>query len=268
MTQKLQHSSGPGTEGDSALTDANDWADYYSGLDFARLERATRQPCRIDKWLKEKTGKIFELGCGESFVLARSAYLGWEVSGVDFNQKALTSLQSFLDSKKYKSGPLINADIFRYDCDHLSGTQDILVSFGFLEHFKDPKQILKKWIKVLKPGGLVISIIPNLFSFNAGIFKKFDRDFWDMHIAFSPESLGAFHTSIGLMPLRPADYTGKYNIHSLIPWEKIEDRIQNRWAFKILKYSATYGLESMLQLLPDHGLRSINPLIMGIYVKK
>lgn len=268
MSKKIQNSSGPETVRDSALTDANDWADYYSGLDFARLERATKQPCRIDKWLQEKKGKIFELGCGESFVLARSAYLGWEVSGVDFNQKALASLRSFLDSKKYNSGSLINADIFQYDCDHLSETQDILVSFGFLEHFKEPAKILEKWIQVLKPGGLVISIIPNLFSFNAAIFKRFDPDFWDMHIAYSPESLEAFHTSIGLTPLKTADYTGKYNIHMLIPWEKIENKIQNRSIFKTIKYTANYGLGNLLQLLPSHGLRSVNPIIMGVYLKK
>ncbi len=268
MTQKIQGGSGSETARDSALTNANDWADYYSGLDFARLERATKQPCRIDKWLKEKTGKIFELGCGGSSLLARSACLGWEVSGIDFNQAALAHLQSFLKSKEYRHSHLINADIFKYDCGHLSETYDILVSFGFLEHFNNPTQILKKWTKIVRPGGLVISIIPNLYSFNAGIFKKFDPDFWNMHVVFSPENFESFHISIGLTPLRSADYMGKYNIHMLIPWEKIENKIQNKWIFKIIKYAANFGIGSVLRLLPDHGMRSINPLIMGVYIKK
>lgn len=259
---------GKAAEAGSALTKADDWGEYYAGLDLARLERATKLPCRIDRWLNERTGRIFELGCGGSSLLARSAELGWEVSGIDFNKGALSSLRAFLKSKGYKHSNLIHSDIFRYDCSQLSGQYDILVSFGFLEHFKDPRPILEKWVSIVRPGGLVISIIPNLFSVNAAVFKRLDPEFWKMHVPFPPEALESFHSGLGLTPILSAHYFGKYNVHSLIPWEKIEERIRPRLAFKLLKYAANFGVGSALRLLPDHGLRPINPLIMGVYLKK
>lgn len=48
---------------------------------------------------------------------------------------------------------------------------DIVCSFGFLEHFKDTKNILEKHLKLLKKGGTLLITIPNFRGLN-GLFQK------------------------------------------------------------------------------------------------
>jgi len=74
-----------------------------------------------------------------------------------------------------------------------------------------------------------------------------------------------FHLKAGLIPVKQAGYAGKYDVHMLIPWPKIEQSIGNRPIFKVVKYFASYGVETVLGLLPRSDLRLFNPRVVGVY---
>jgi len=253
---------------EASLTNEGDWAQYYSGRQFDLVERLAGMPSLIDEYLKGKPGRIFEMGCGGSHLLARSAMLGWEVGGIDFNNKALALISDYLALRNYENRNILFGDIFSYDYSELEDYYDILVSYGFLEHFTDPHLILSKWKNILAEKGMVISIIPNLYSVNALLMKKFDPVFWSQHIPYSPTDMDQFHTDAGLVPLRKAQYLGHYDILMLIPWSKIQQKINNIIVFKIIKYMAYYGVERLLRILPASNMRRFNSFVMGVYVKE
>jgi 2-polyprenyl-3-methyl-5-hydroxy-6-metoxy-1,4-benzoquinol methylase len=41
-------------------------------------------------------------------------------------------------------------------------TFDLVASFGFIEHFSDPRDVLEKHLELLRPGGLLVVTVPNL----------------------------------------------------------------------------------------------------------
>jgi 2-polyprenyl-3-methyl-5-hydroxy-6-metoxy-1,4-benzoquinol methylase len=107
-----QETLGDDKQIEGVLTSVEDWSKYYEDRSLDEIERLAGLPSIIDDYLKIKNGKIFELGCGGSYLLARSAQLGWEVGGIDFNPVALNLIKTYLIRKGYRSDKLICNDIF------------------------------------------------------------------------------------------------------------------------------------------------------------
>ncbi len=82
----------------NSLTESDDWNKYYSNREYRSIEQSAERQSIIEGFLKNNTGKIFELGCGQSQTLARSIMLGWDVGGIDFNSNALLPLRMYLKS--------------------------------------------------------------------------------------------------------------------------------------------------------------------------
>jgi SAM-dependent methyltransferase len=253
----------------SQLTTERDWTAYYGRLaDPEWLERESRRPTVFDTFILGRAGVMFELGCAASQLLARSASAGWLVSGIDFSAPGLDFLRAYLRRHALTHGPLIHGDVFATDTRSVRGTADCLVSVGFLEHFMQPAVLLRKWSEVLKPGGMVLSAIPNLESINAPVFERLDPVFWNQHVVYDPESMDAFHREAGLEPVRPAAYAGRYDIHMLIPWERIAALFPHPQLYRAFKLATYYGIGQPLARLPIRPGRRLSPYILGVYRKK
>lgn len=98
----------------------------------------------------EKKGKIFELGFGGSILLSRSAFLGWQVGGIDFNQDAVALTKTYFEQQNMDTSELFFGSAMNFDSAQVDGAYDILISNGFLEHFVDPSILLAKWSSILK----------------------------------------------------------------------------------------------------------------------
>lgn len=193
--------------------------------------------------------------------------MGWQVGGIDFNPNALRLIRDCLARKNHNTQYLFCADVFTYDESALQEKADILASFGFLEHFRNPETILAKWKNVLRDDGLVISIIPNLYSINAPLMKKFDPEFWAQHVQYTPEAMDRFHKEAGLKPVVSAHYTGRYDLDMLTPWDKIYQAINNRILGKLVRYFSFFVIAKLLGLLPKSGSKLANSYIIGVYKK-
>jgi 2-polyprenyl-3-methyl-5-hydroxy-6-metoxy-1,4-benzoquinol methylase len=207
------------------------------------------------------------LGCGGSPLLARSNLLGWEVGGIDFNADALELIRNYLIQAGHKCEDLVHGDAFTHDTSRFDGRYDLLLSFGFLEHFMNPSALLSKWKSILAARGKVVSIIPNLFSVNSFLMRKFDPAFWAQHVRYSPRDMDRFHAEAGLEPVRKARYCGTYDIHMLIPWARIRQQIGDGIVFKSIKYVSYFGIGKLLGLLPPSGLKPVNSFVMGVYAR-
>jgi len=73
---------------------------------------------------------------------------------------------------------LIETDLFSYDPEDML---DLCVSSGFIEHFSDTKDLIQRHINFLKPGGILLIIVPNFLGVNGWFNKKFDFPSFEKH---------------------------------------------------------------------------------------
>jgi 2-polyprenyl-3-methyl-5-hydroxy-6-metoxy-1,4-benzoquinol methylase len=153
----------------------------------------------FDRFLGKATDKasIIELGCG------RSVWLPWfvkrfglQVSGLDYSKTGCLQAAALL-ARDTLTGDIREGDIFSPPEDML-GRFDVVTSFGLVEHFDDTAACVASCAAFAKPGGLIVSEIPNMFGLNGLIVRFINRRVFDMHVPMTVEMLSAAHTKAGL----------------------------------------------------------------------
>ena len=107
---------------------------------------------------------LLEPGCGRGEHLRLFKELGLDVYGLDLSPEA----PSFAKDLNISVCDL-ESDNLPYPDDHF----DVIYSKSFLEHIRDPSKFLKEAYRVLKPGGLLLSMVPDWESQH----KKFFDDY-------------------------------------------------------------------------------------------
>jgi len=113
--------------------------------------------------LKEGT-KLLEPGCGRGEHLRLFKDLGLDVFGLD------------LSPESSKFSPDLEINIFDAESGAIPFPEnyfDVIYSKSFLEHIRNPEDFLKEAYRVLKPGGLIISMVPDWET----QYKKFFDDY-------------------------------------------------------------------------------------------
>lgn len=105
----------------------------------------------------KEPGTLLEIGCGNGPYLDRMRSAGWKVEGVEVDEKAVLSAKKNYGLKIH-CGTL---DEVHFPDD----TYDAIVLRHVIEHLHRPIDILKECYRVLKPGGSLVVITPNINSF-------------------------------------------------------------------------------------------------------
>ncbi len=135
--------------------------------------------------------RLLDVGSGSGIMLARMQSLGWEVQGVEVDPEAVKTAQrrgvpvrqGSLEEQKFPDN--------YFDAVH---------SAHVLEHVYDPLSLLRECRRILKPGGKLIILTPNMQSWG---HRKF-RSAWlnidpPRHLVlFSPENLRTAAEQSGL----------------------------------------------------------------------
>lgn len=113
-------------------------------------------------------GKILDIGCSIGLFMEIAQKFGFECIGLEPEPK----------SREYalKRGLDVRPDLFN-DADFAPGSFDAITMFGVLEHLSKPKEMLADIWDVLKPGGVVMVIVPNVYSFANGTLHSQGRTF-------------------------------------------------------------------------------------------
>jgi SAM-dependent methyltransferase len=147
--------------------------------------------------LKTDEMELLELGCARSVWLPYfSGNFGFNVSGLDYSGDGCTQARAILKREGIE-GRVFHADIFTPD-ETLLERFDVVVSFGVVEHFEDTAASLEAVSGFLRPGGLAITVIPNLMGILGFVQRIINRPVYDMHKLLSCEDLSAASSAAGL----------------------------------------------------------------------
>lgn len=117
------------------------------------IEGDSRKAKLIVEWAG-KDKRIIDLGCNDGGIANELKKRGNTVFGFDFPKVAI------LARKKYNLDAA--AADFSYSLPIRSSSADVIIASAVLEHVPDDKLFLTECHRVLKPGGRVIIVIPNI----------------------------------------------------------------------------------------------------------
>jgi SAM-dependent methyltransferase len=141
--------------------------------------------------------RLIEVGCGGSVWLPYFAREhGFEVSGLDYSEQGCAAAEHVLNREGVKA-EVICGDMFDPPTG-LAGTFDMVISYGVVEHFTDTAAAVRACASFVRPGGTVMTVIPNLAGLSGVGLKYFNRPVYDIHVPMTAGQLAEAHERAGL----------------------------------------------------------------------
>ena len=139
-----------------------------------------------------KGKSILEIGCaGSQWLPYFAKEFGFRVGGLDYSERGCQQAREILVNEGVE-GEVVCSDFFSPPPSMLAAF-DVVVSFGVVEHFENTAGCLKAFSEFLKPGGLAITIIPNMAGLVGSIQKGVNRRVFDIHVPLDDQALAAHH---------------------------------------------------------------------------
>ena len=159
------------------------------------------------------TPTILEIGCGGSPWLA---HLGrrqnCSVVGIDIEPFAARLAQANLAGAG-AAGEVVCRDAFDLEQNKdILGRFDFVYSWGVMEHFDDAERRASILAKYLRPGGRILTIVPNLQGLNKFMQFFADRERYEMHVIYNRDKLTRVHESAGFKTLATG-YVGFFDAY-------------------------------------------------------
>jgi SAM-dependent methyltransferase len=151
---------------------------------------------------------VCEVGCADSAWVPFLVDQGYRVSGLDYSERGINRLRESLRQKGLKA-ELFLGDLF--DSSSMPrGCHDLVFSLGLVEHFREGGKVVRALADLLRPGGTLLTVVPNLSGSWGAIQKRLDRAVYDVHLCYVPSALDDLHRQADLEILKPARYFGGF----------------------------------------------------------
>jgi cyclopropane fatty-acyl-phospholipid synthase-like methyltransferase len=203
----------------SALTEEQYWSAVWqtAGSDETAIDPRLSQFRSIHQFycqtLAGRRGTLLEVGCGGSRWLPYFARaFGFAVVGIDYSEKGCQQASEILHRCGLQ-GAILHRDAFAENADLLEGF-DVVVSLGLVEHFRNTEEAIRGLARYVKPGGLLISTVPNMGGLLGQAQRLMSREIFEGHVALTPEALAQAHEAAGL-EVKVATYIGSLDFHVL-----------------------------------------------------
>jgi len=160
-----------------------------------------------------RDSEVLEVGCGRSpwlpFLQRR---FGCGVAGIDIEPHAADLARANLLGAD-ATGEIVCGDAFLLGArDDLRGRFDVVYSRGVLEHFDDVVDRIASLAPYLKPGGRILTTVPNMQGLNWVMQRLADRRTLEAHVVYDPPLLARVHEEAGFVTVA-AGYAGFFDAH-------------------------------------------------------
>ena len=143
--------------------------------------------------IHDKNIHLIEIGCGNSDWLPYfNLNFGYSVAGLDYEEHACELAEEKLKKKGVLNYKIYCGDFFEY-YQKIDQKYDILISFGVVEHFENPSEIIRIFTQYMKADSLIITVCPNTKGIAMKLQKYIDKRIYNFHKKFSLEDLIKFH---------------------------------------------------------------------------
>ena len=202
------------SEQDRRLTDETFWDSFWMGVPLparpstdSRFDRSFIPV--LDRYLSRSAGRMLEVGCapGRWMLHCRERY-GMEVEGYESSPVGVQATRSNLELSGAR-GVVHEIDFLTADLPR--ARYDAVLSLGFIEHFLEPADVVRRHAAVLKPGGLLFLEVPNLRGITLRLLRWTDSPLLATHNleVMAPSVLTHLARSAGLDRLE-GGYLGGY----------------------------------------------------------
>ena len=121
--------------------------------------------------------RVLEVGCAPAkWLIFYAERFGARVSGIEYSDKGARLSRENLAAAGV-DGEVSARDFFEIEPD----PHDLVVSIGFIEHFREPEQILARHLDFVSPGGRLAVAVPNFRGVNRAIQWLARPDYLAMH---------------------------------------------------------------------------------------
>ena len=160
------------------LTEVDFWNRAWSGDIRLRLPSpwivSTRDLQRLIARYVQAGQDVLEIGCAPGKILAWvAANFHAQVSGLDYSPRG------FDQARRLFAALRIPADL---RCEDLRQTTfprerfDLVYSIGVIEHFDDPREVVRNHLSLVRPGGTALMTVPNYRGIYGTCQQYFDRE--------------------------------------------------------------------------------------------
>jgi 2-polyprenyl-3-methyl-5-hydroxy-6-metoxy-1,4-benzoquinol methylase len=183
---------------------------------------------------------VLEIGCAPGKTLAWLAkVMDCRVAGLDYSSRGLGFARDLFRALE------IEGDL---RCESLDATTfaassfDVVFSVGVIEHFDDPREIVRQHVALTRPGGQTIIVIPNYGELYGWMQARFDPANLLLHnlVIMTPEAL------VALQPREMVSEARAYAAGYLSPWLVNFDK---RWP-RVIAKGVTYFLNGVGLMQP------------------
>lgn len=138
------------------VQDVTSPVDYYRTVEPLDLETFSIRMRLIAKLTGLTTGRILDIGCNVGTFLEAAARFGWEALGVEPNPRAAEMAEG--------KGFEIHRGFFDESLTPSLGQFDVVHAGDVIEHLFAPVEFLARVRSVLRPGGLLVVVTPDIDS--------------------------------------------------------------------------------------------------------
>lgn len=166
------------------LTEVKFWDEYWANcklpntVDYSfSFERCLAQTLKEN--LPNVQGDVLEVGCAPGKWLAfMSTEFGLEPNGIEYSEAGMSATLKNFQLLGLSSGRIQTGDFFQLKPDRLF---DVVMSFGFIEHFTNVDEVVELHMQWLKPGGTLILGVPNFRGIYYFLQKVLNQEVLDKH---------------------------------------------------------------------------------------